>query len=155
MPAAIAGDCCSQRRSGFKPQRFHGSCEIINHIFPDTGGTQHCQLLGKAQYFANQASIHEPRGQAGSARSSLAQGGVIAINHPNVNPRQITLLIALFDLLPQLYGGLRFSLPNATPHSQAGLGFNRRTPPAFTPLFCGYSLVAFFLCPTYVHKPSI
>ena len=61
----------------------------------------------------------------------------------------------LFDPLPELHGSLRFSLPNATPHPQAGLGFNRCATPVFAFVLTRYSLVAFFLCPTYVHKPSI
>ena len=62
---------------------------------------------------------------------------------------------ALLDLLPELKGGIRFSLPNATPYTQAGVGFYSGTTPVFTPVFCRYSLIATFLCPTYVHRPSI
>lgn len=61
----------------------------------------------------------------------------------------------LFNLLPELQGSIRFRLPNAPPHPQAGLRFDGNTPPVFSPVFARYSLSATFLCPTYVHSPSI
>jgi hypothetical protein len=39
--------------------------------------------------------------------------------------------IALFHLLPQGDGGLGLRLPDATPHPQARLRFNRGTAPVF------------------------
>jgi hypothetical protein len=52
---------------------------------------------------------------------------------------------ALFDLLPELNGGICFGLPNAPPHTQARRRFNGGTTPVFTLVFGCYSLVATFL----------
>jgi hypothetical protein len=53
--------------------------------------------------------------------------------------------IPLLNLLPALNGGVGFSLSNATPHTQAGLRFNRSATPVFSLIFTCYSGISTFL----------
>ena len=45
--------------------------------------------------------------------------------------RTVTVRLAAFDVLPQFNGGLCFGWPNASPNSQARVGFNCSAPPIF------------------------
>jgi hypothetical protein len=56
----------------------------------------------------------------------------------------MTVGIALFDLYPQRYRGLRFSLPNTASHPQAGLRLNRGAAPILPWFISVYSF--FFSC---------
>ncbi len=76
------------------------------------GGPQHRDLLGEAQGFANQATIHVPSRQVGALAVGrrLARGVEsfrIAINHSNIDPGKMSLVIMLLDhlgILPRLIG---------------------------------------------------
>jgi hypothetical protein len=106
-------------------QRSDRARQIVHTIFPDAGGSQHSDLLGKAHGVANQATVHEPSGEVGAFAvggrlSRSIQGLCIAVDDANSDAEEMPVLIVLLDHLSILPGRLGLFAGWWTPPSAIG-----------------------------------